>query len=616
MNWNHLKAIVWLNWRLQVNQWKKGGVLNMILGALIAGFAAIGIAVSFLVALLVGVLALRKLDADQWMLVWDGLVVGFLFFWMIGLITELQRSEVLSLDKLLHLPLSLFGAFFLNYLSSLLSLSLLFFLPLSLGLVVALIFTQGLRMLIVLPLLAAFLLMVTALTNQFRGWLHMLMLNKRRRRTIIAIVTVVFILVVQLPNLLNLTVLRNRKNPARQEYVVAMDKLQQQRARNEITTEQFEEKSKELSTTREAKTRQHRDHQYQLALEWSRRANAVLPIGWLPYGIWRAVQGSIWAGLLGTLGAGGIGFISLRRTYSTTLSVYRGKHSAKKLTAQPVEVGSSDAPLESGAHKKNFLEKELPGVPGSSAAVALASFRCLVRGPEGKTLLATPFILMIVFGSMLLTGRERAVPELMRPLLALGSISLSLLCFVQLTANAFAYDRGGFKAFILSPCDRSRILLGKNLSVAPLAIGVPAVVTVVIQIFFPLHITHLLATFAQIINAFLISCLIGNLVSALAPFGITPGSTKPAKMRFATILIHIFVASTSPVVLIPAFAAYGLEVLTTQLTSISILPLYLVGSLLELALIVWIYRRVLPAQGRLLQQREIRVLETVAVRAN
>ena len=55
--------------------------------------------------------------------VWDGLVVAFLFFWLIGLLTDLQRSEALSLDKFLHLPVSLAGVFCINYLSSLLSLS-------------------------------------------------------------------------------------------------------------------------------------------------------------------------------------------------------------------------------------------------------------------------------------------------------------------------------------------------------------------------------------------------------------------------------------------------------------------------------------------------------------
>ncbi len=52
-------------------------------------------------------------------------------------------------------------------------------------------------------MLAAFLLMVTALTYQFQGWLASLMSNPRRRRTVIVATTLVFVLIFQLPNLLN-----------------------------------------------------------------------------------------------------------------------------------------------------------------------------------------------------------------------------------------------------------------------------------------------------------------------------------------------------------------------------------------------------------------------------
>src|SRR5205085_8993771 len=77
------------------------------------------------------------------------------------------------------------------------------FLPAMLGLTIGLVFARGPAMLLVLPPLAAFLLMVTAVTYQFQGWLASLMVNQRRRRTIIVLVTGVFILICQLPNLLN-----------------------------------------------------------------------------------------------------------------------------------------------------------------------------------------------------------------------------------------------------------------------------------------------------------------------------------------------------------------------------------------------------------------------------
>ena len=140
---------------------------------------------------------------DASLLVWDVVVGAFLFIWWIGLITTLQRSEAVSLDKFLHLPVSLGGAFALNYVSSLLNVSLILFVPVMVGLSLGLVFSNGPVMLLLLPLVAALLLAITAITYQFQGWLASLMVNKRLRRTVIALVTMGLVIVVQLPNLLN-----------------------------------------------------------------------------------------------------------------------------------------------------------------------------------------------------------------------------------------------------------------------------------------------------------------------------------------------------------------------------------------------------------------------------
>ena len=56
-------------------------------------------------------------------------------------------------------------------------------------------------MLLLLPLVLGFVFMITAWTYCLRGWLAALMVNKRRRRTVIVWVTMVFVLLCQLPNL-------------------------------------------------------------------------------------------------------------------------------------------------------------------------------------------------------------------------------------------------------------------------------------------------------------------------------------------------------------------------------------------------------------------------------
>jgi len=48
VNWEQLKAIIWLRWRLTSNQFARAGALNAVLSILFAallGMAAIGLAI-------------------------------------------------------------------------------------------------------------------------------------------------------------------------------------------------------------------------------------------------------------------------------------------------------------------------------------------------------------------------------------------------------------------------------------------------------------------------------------------------------------------------------------------------------------------------------------------
>jgi hypothetical protein len=203
VNREHLLAFLWLRWRLRLNQFRKAGALNAVLFVLFAAGTAVAGLALLAGGFAVGLLVMPHAPPAARLLVWDGVVIVFLFFWLIGLFSDLQRSEGLAIDKILHLPVSPAGAFLVNYLSSLFSLTLAAFLPGMVGLILGEVFAGNARMLLALPLLAAFVLAVTGVTYQFQGWLASLMTNPRRRRTVIVLVTAAFILVFQLPNLLN-----------------------------------------------------------------------------------------------------------------------------------------------------------------------------------------------------------------------------------------------------------------------------------------------------------------------------------------------------------------------------------------------------------------------------
>jgi ABC-2 type transport system permease protein len=568
MNLEHFGTFVWLRWRLAVNQMRRAGMVNFIfLVVLLVLAALVGLALCGSLF----VLGLQDFIAGRPIVllgIWDGLVVGFLFFWMTGLLAELQRSELLSLDRLLHLPVSLQSAFVLNYLASLVSGTLVVFLPAFAGFALGVLIGRGPIMLIVFPLLASFLLMVTALTYQFRGWLAAMMVNPRKRRSVLVIVTMAFVLIAQTPNLINLYGPWRRHN----------DKAAPLPSRQNVE---------------------------QTAL----LVSAVLPPGWLGYGAMAAAQGRVAPALVATAVFTLVGLVSLRRAYVTTLRLYTGSYSA----ARRPRPKTAPAPAVAGP-RVTMLDRELPWLPEHAAAVALASFRSLTRAPEARMMLLTPVIMVAVFGSMVLTS-SNAPPEEARPFIAAGAMAIVLLSVSQLVTNQFGFDRAGFRVFVLCAAPRRDILLGKNLAFAPLALGLGSVMAIVIQVLSPVGIAQFLALWPVMLSMYLVFCMMANLLSIHAPMAIAAGSMRPANMRGAVILLQLVFTIALPFALAPTMLPLLVELLVAELWSVTGLPISLVLALLELGLVAVVYHYVLRSEGRLLQRRERRILEIVAGRA-
>jgi hypothetical protein len=160
-NWAHLKAFIWLRWRLAVNQTRRSGPGGAVVSGIVTVLMTAGGGVMLVLGFLVGFLALRTGPSKAVMAVWDGAIVGFVFFWLAGLMSELQRSDTLSLDRFLYLPVSPAGAFLINYLGSSVSLSLVLMLPAMTGLAAGLVLSRGPGMLLLFPLVAAFFLMMS-----------------------------------------------------------------------------------------------------------------------------------------------------------------------------------------------------------------------------------------------------------------------------------------------------------------------------------------------------------------------------------------------------------------------------------------------------------------------
>jgi hypothetical protein len=625
VNWQHFSAILWLRWRLRVNQLRRGGILNVILLSMLAGAVVLGGIALFFVFFLVGHYPLADTPSKVLLYVWDGLVVAFLFSWVLGLLTELQRAEALSLDKLLHLPVSLTGAFLINYASSLVSVSMILLGPAMVGLALGLILARGPTLLLAIPCLAAFLLMVTAVTYQFQSWLAALMVNKRRRRTVIVFVTMALVLLCQVPNLLNFLRPWQHEQPKDDRVaLVAQEQLELAKANaRQGTAAEHRQWMQEIRRKYEAKQLEYEAHAEEAnrraleQLEWTvKLINLILPPGWLPLGVQGAAEGDALPALLSTLGMGLIGSASLWRSYRTILRLYTGQYTtghrtpaAAPAATAPAAVGSA----QSGELRPRFVERRLPGLSEHASAITLSMFRALTRAPEVKMLLLSPIILVVIFGGMLLRQPVN-IPEAVRPLMAFGGMAMLLLTQVQLVGNQFGFDRSGFRVFVLCAAPRREILLGKNLAVAPFALGLGVVILVLLQVICPMRLDYLLAVMAGILSMFLLFCIVANWMSIFVPTPVASGSLRPKNVKGIALLTHFLFVLLFPMIMALTLVPLGVQVLMDNLGWSHGVPICLLLSLVECVALVYFYRAVLTWQGELLHARELKILEVVTTK--
>ena len=282
--WRHLQTFLWLNWRIRSNRRKRAAAGSIIIEWILSFLSIFSGAVTFAIGFSAGVWILPNASAPIVMLVWDGVAAGFLFFWMLELVNELQRSEALSMQKFLHLPVSLSAVFLINYAVSLFTLSTTLFFPLMTGLSAGLVVSKGPVMLLLFPVLAGFLLMVTALTYQLRGWLASLMENKRRRRTIITLLTMMVVLIFQIPNLLNFYHFNRRPSPETVKIIQQETiRLDQMLAARQIDKEEYQRQVRELQKKYGTTSVESGTARLQEVEKTATTINIFVPLGWLPY---------------------------------------------------------------------------------------------------------------------------------------------------------------------------------------------------------------------------------------------------------------------------------------------------------------------------------------------
>jgi hypothetical protein len=480
------------------------------------------------------------------------------------------------------------------------------------GLSIASVVTHGPAMLLLFPLVTGFILLVSGPTYQFRGWMATLMRDKRRRRLIITVVTISFVLMTQIPNFAKMA-FQNHRAEARKTTDAAKDEPSESTQRAELSAKLLSDEIDPLEYARRlaklknkiaADQKREKDQRNQAIVDTVGLANLVVPLGWLPYGARAAAAGNPWPGLLGSLGMSLLGMVSLWMSHRATMRMYTGQVNANKTrgAAKKESVKILAAP---------FLEKTVWRCSEHVSVVTCAGIRNTLRAPEAKMALLSPIIMITIFLGMILLGPGKDMPKEAYSFFAVAGIAVTLVGISQLMVNAFGNDRGGFRAFVLMPIPRRDILLGKNLAIAPFA-AIPAMAVIVtIQVVLPMKWMHFTATLIQLVPVYLLVCLIGNVTSMFAPMAVSAGSLKPAQPRFLPIIIQMFAMMMMFLTLLPAVIALLIELLLDKFAG-RWFPLYLIISVVEFPLAVVLYRFLLTKQGQLLQHREATILEVVS----
>jgi len=397
-----------------------------------------------------------------------------------------------------------------------------------------------------------------------------LMLNPRRRRTILVVVPLFFVLVGQLPNLY-LNVFQDRGRASRNRSAE-----QPRRARG----------GAEVPPGFVAA------HQY-------------VPPLWVANGAMGLASGNAWPALWHTGAAFAIGALGLGRAYRSTIRFYQGKD-----TSLPSTEARRKTDLRSGTRKR-FLERRLPAIPEQAAALSLAFFRSMIRAPEVRMAVLMNFIMAVVLSVIFFARSRRTPEEFVKPFGAAGAVGFTFLGMVQLLFNQFGFERDGFRALVLLPIRRQHTLIAKNISFFPIAIGVGLVVLAIVASAIGFSVLVFLAACLQLIAMFLLLSIAGNYVSIIAPYRIEAGSLKPTKAPLKTSLLIFFAHLLFPVamipILLPPALAWGIE----KLGWFASAPVNASLSLLLVAMTGGFYWLSIQGLGSLLQRREKDILQVV-----
>jgi hypothetical protein len=250
---------------------------------------------------------------------------------------------------------------------------------------------------------------------------------------------------------------------------------------------------------------------------------------------------------------------------------------------------------------------QLPLMSAELSAVVEKEARYAMRNAQVRMMALMPLILLVIRAvNAQRWGAARPAPangffDYGSGLMATGGVLYVFLILAGISCNNFAFEEGGMRTLILSPIDRRKILLGKNIAIVSIAfIFATILLTLNTIVFRDLTLAKLLFIGLSFIAFAAISSTIGNWLSI----------RFPKRMQFGK---RLNVSGVAGLLLIPMVVVLGTPpAVATMVGFFTRSLLYEYLTLLVLTLLaLGLYFLNLNFQGRSLAKREIDILEVV-----
>ena len=260
--------------------------------------------------------------------------------------------------------------------------------------------------------------------------------------------------------------------------------------------------------------------------------------------------------------------------------------------------------------KSAYTGWAVPFVSPAFSALLEKELRYASRNAQLRMMALMPLILIGIrlmnrrFDQEIAAEGGSLVTEFMKygeGLMASAGILYVFLILTGLSCNLFAFEHAGMRTLILSPVDRSQILMAKNVAVTIIALILSIALLVVSQLVFGDN------NAGVVLFGVLTFIICGALLSAI---GNSLSIRFPKRMKIGT---RMNVSGVVGLLLIPMIMLLGVPPLAAVAAGFIAQSLWVeYATLAVLALMSsGLYLTVIRSQGETLQQRELQVLEAV-----